>query len=55
MSKIDTQTNAPEWLQKMKVKYAIQALSHTVSAAIETYVSLGRLPSSAPATAELIC
>ncbi len=38
----------------MKVRYATQALSHTVSAAIETYVSLGRLPSSACGTAELI-
>ena len=44
----------PNGFQKMKVKYATQTLSHTVSAAIETYVSLGRLPSSACGTAELV-
>ena len=43
----------PNGFQKMKVKYATQALSHTASAAIEIYVSLGRLPSSACGTAEL--
>ena len=37
----------------MKVKHATQAMSHTASAAIETYISLGRLPSSACGTAEL--
>lgn len=44
----------PNGFQKMKVKYATRTLSHTVSAAIETYVSLGRLPSSACGTAELV-
>ena len=38
----------------MKVKYATQVLSHTVAAAICTYVSLGSLPSSAMGTAELL-
>ena len=38
----------------MRVKYATQVLSHTVAAAICTYVSLGSLPSSAMGTAELL-
>ncbi len=38
----------------MKVKYATQVLSHTVLAAISTYVSLGKLPSAACGTAELL-
>jgi hypothetical protein len=44
----------PNGFQKMKVKYATQVLSHTVSAAISTYVSLGKLPSAACGTAELL-
>jgi hypothetical protein len=44
----------PNGFQKMRVKYATQTLSHTVSAAVETYMSLGRLPSSACGTAELV-
>lgn len=37
---------------KMKVKYASQILSHTVAAALYTYVSIVRLASSAVGTAE---
>ena len=44
----------PNRFQKMKVKYATQVLSHTVSAAISTYVSVGKLPSAACGTAELL-
>ena len=44
----------PNGFKKMKVKYATQVLSHTVSAAILTSVSLGALPTSAAGTAELI-
>ena len=39
---------------KMKVKYATQILSHSVSATIFTYVSLGALPSTGASTAELV-
>ena len=39
---------------KMKVKYATQVLSHSVSATILTYVSLNALPAAAAGTAELI-
>ena len=39
---------------KMKVKYATQILSHSVSATILTYSSLGALPSTAADTAELV-
>ena len=39
---------------KMKVKYATQILSHTVSATILTYSSLGALPSTAAGTAVLV-
>ena len=39
---------------KMKVKYATQILSHTVSATILMYVSLNALPATAAGTAELI-
>ena len=38
----------------MKVKYATQILSHTVSATILMYVSLNALPATAAGTAELI-
>ena len=39
---------------KMKVKYATQVLSHSVSATILLHVSLGALPSTATGTAEFI-
>eukprot|EP00794_Sanderia_malayensis_P008345 gene8345-9246_t len=39
---------------KMKVKLATQVLSHTVAAAIYTYVSLQGLPGSAVGTAQLL-
>jgi hypothetical protein len=38
----------------MKVKYATQILSHSVSATMLTYVSLNALPAAAAGTAELI-
>ena len=38
----------------MEVKYATQILSHSVSATILTYSSLGALPSTATGTAELV-
>ena len=38
----------------MRVKYATQVFSHTVAAAICTYVSVGCLPPSAMGTAELL-
>ncbi len=38
----------------MKVKYATQVLSHSVSATILLHVSLGALPSTATDTAEFI-
>ena len=38
----------------MQVKLATQVLSHTVAAAISTYVSVGILPASAAGTAEFI-
>ena len=44
----------PNGFTKMKVKLATQVLSHTVAAAISTYVSLGALPASAAGTAEFI-
>jgi hypothetical protein len=44
----------PNGFQKMKVKYATQVLSHTVSAAMLTAVSSNLLPQSAAGTAELI-
>ena len=44
----------PNNFAKMRVKYATQVLSHTVAAAICTYVSVGGLPSSAMGTAELL-
>ena len=44
----------PNGFTKMKVKYATHALSHTVTAAISMYVSLGALPLSAAGTAEFI-
>ena len=43
----------PNGFSKMKVKYA-QIFSHTVAAAIFSYVSMGGLPSSASGTAELL-
>ena len=36
----------------MKVKYVTQIFSHTVAAAIFSYVSMGGLPSSASGTGE---
>ena len=39
---------------KMKVKYATQILSHSVSATIFTYSSLGALPCTAAGTDELV-
>ncbi len=39
---------------KMKVKYATQILSHSVSSTILTYVSVNALPATAAGTAELI-
>ena len=44
----------PTNFQKMKVKYATQIFSHTVAAAICTYVSLGGLSSCASGTAEFL-
>ena len=44
----------PNRFQKMKVKYATQVLSNVLSAANFTYVSLGKLPSTAFGTAELL-
>ena len=44
----------PNGFSKMKVKYATQVFSHTVAAAICTYVSTGKLPPSASGTAELL-
>ncbi|CAB4039939.1 Hypothetical predicted protein [Paramuricea clavata] len=44
----------PNNFAKMKVKYATQILSHTVTASICMYVSVGGLPSSAMGTAECI-
>ncbi len=44
----------PNGFSKMKVKYATQVFSHTVAAAISTYVSMGGLLSSASGTAELL-
>ena len=44
----------PNNFNRMKVKLATQVLSHTVAAAICTYVSVGALPSCAMGTAEFI-
>jgi hypothetical protein len=44
----------PNGFSKMKVKYATQIFSHTVAAAICSYVSMGGLPQSALGTAELL-
>ena len=44
----------PNGFSKMKVKYATQVFSHTVAAAICTYVSMEKLPPSASGTAELL-
>jgi hypothetical protein len=44
----------PNGFTKMKVKLATQVLSHTVAAAISTYVSLGAMSASAAGTAEFI-
>lgn len=44
----------PNNFQKMKVKLAAQILSATVSAAFNTYISLGILPAEASFTAEFI-
>lgn len=44
----------PNNFQRMKVKYATQILSATVSAALNTYISLGILPAKAAFTAEFI-
>ena len=44
----------PNGFSKMKVKYATQVFSHTVAAAICTYVSMGGLPPSASGTAQLL-
>ena len=44
----------PNGFSKMKVKYATQVFSHTVAAAICTYVSTEKLPPSASGTAELL-
>jgi hypothetical protein len=52
--KLTYQHMHPNGFQKMKVRFATQALSHTVAAAIETHVCLGSLPSSACGTAELV-
>lgn len=38
----------------MRVKYAVQILSHTVSAALHTYIDLGKLPEEARSTANFI-
>ncbi len=45
----------PNGFSKMKVKYATQVFSHTVAAAICTYVSTEKLPPSASGTTELLC
>ena len=44
----------PNGFSKMRVKLAAQVLSHSVAAAIYTYVSLGALPSQGIGTAELL-
>jgi hypothetical protein len=44
----------PNGFSKMKVKYATQIFSHTVAAAICSYVSMVWLPQSALSTAELL-
>jgi len=44
----------PNNFEKMKVKYAAQVLSHSVSAGINTYVTLGFLPAAAIFTADFI-
>lgn len=44
----------PTNFQRMKVKLAAQTLSHTVSAALNTYISIGLLPEDAAVTAEFI-
>jgi hypothetical protein len=40
--------------EKMKVKYATQLLSASVSAALNTYISLGALPSDAIETVSYV-
>lgn len=44
----------PNGFQKMKVKSAVQVLSHTVASSIYTYVSLGALNAKAAGTAEFL-
>ena len=44
----------PNNFQKMKVKLAMQVLSHTVAASLCMHVSVGALPSTAMGTAEFI-
>lgn len=44
----------PNNFEKMKVKYAAQILSHSVSAAINTYVTLGSLSAAAIFTADFV-
>ena len=52
--KLTNQHIFPNGFQRMKVKYAAQVLSHTVSAAMLMAVSGGLLPASAAGTAELV-
>lgn len=44
----------PNNFKKMRVKYAVQILSHTVSAALHTYIDSGKLPEEARSTANFI-
>ena len=44
----------PNNFEKMKVRYALQVMSQTVSAAIKLYVSVGKLPRAALPTANLL-
>jgi hypothetical protein len=44
---------APTNFQKMSVRLATQVFSHTVSAAMETYIAFGMLPAAAIGTAHL--
>lgn len=49
----DTHIN-PNNFQRMKVKYAAQVFSRSVSAGMNTYISFGSLPAAATFTAEFI-
>ena len=44
----------PNNFEKMKVRYAMQILSHTVAASLCTYVSVGGLSPAAMGTAEFL-